>query len=541
MRSAFLMLWLLSAALGCGRSRLQLGDALPGAGSFGGIRDGGATSGSGGSGASGGGSGGSRAGSGGGSGTSPPPPPPPVCGNGTVESGEQCDGPANVSCAQVGFGAGRVGCAGCQFDVSACTPAPPLCSPSVPTSLPPACVSSLCMCDPMGLAACDSDCFARLECALRACGADGIDDRCALAACPGWSPGQALALQLGKCARGNVLCSGVQPPVPTCGNGVIDGETRERCEIGNLLGQTCQSRGFDFGTLACDPRTCQLDTSGCGFGPSCGNGVVELEAESCDGGDLAGQSCRSLGLGRGTLRCSPGCSFDTRDCRLCGDGRVHANEACDGTRLQGQSCVSLGYSGGALGCHGDCSFDVGSCALCGDGSVGPGENCDGANLLGQSCASLGLGTGALACSAASCHYDTRNCDTGAGFCGNGIAEADEQCDGMDLVSHDCASLGFGFDSGSLGCNQATCRYDLSGCGRSSGPMCLNRCIDGNCAALIETCDRSPDCHQVLDCLDGCIQDASLDCTARCIVGVPNGATIAIVAADCVADCALECR
>jgi hypothetical protein len=269
--------------------------------------------------------------------------------------------------------------------------------------------------------------------------------------------------------------------------------------------------------------------------------MVELDSESCDGGDLAGQSCRSLGLGRGTLRCTAACGFDTSDCRFCGDGRVHADEACDGTGLQGQSCISLGFSGGTLRCDGDCNFDAQGCALCGDGAIGAGENCDGSNLRNESCGSLGLGTGTLGCSAASCHYDTRGCSTGASVCGNGIAEADEQCDGIDLVSHDCTSLGFDFDGGSLGCNGATCRYDLSGCERSSGSMCLNRCIDGNCEALIDKCVQSPDCQRVLDCLDGCLDDASLDCTARCVVGIPSGATIAIVAADCVADCALECR
>jgi hypothetical protein len=471
-----------------------------------------------------------------------PPPPPPFCGDGNVEGGEQCDGRVGLSCTDVGFGVGRLGCDGrCQFDVSGCTPAPPTCTTSVPTSLPPACVSALCSCDPMGLAACDGDCLARLECALRECGADGLTHECVLTSCRERGIDHVLALQLSKCIHGNVLCAGVGPPPPTCGNGVIDGSTRERCEPGNLLGQTCQSRGFSFGTLACDPRTCQLDTSGCGVdNPFCGNGVAELGSESCDGGDLAGQSCRSLGLGRGTLWCNAACGFETGDCRSCGDGRVHPGEVCDGTRLQGQSCVSLGYSGGTLRCDGDCNFDASGCALCGDSVIGAGENCDGADLRGASCSSLGLGAGTLACSAASCHYDTRNC-AGTGFCGNGIAEADEQCDGMDLVSHDCTSLGLGFDGGSLGCNQATCRYDVSGCERSSGSVCLNRCIDGNCASLIDRCDQSPDCHQVLDCLDSCLDNASLDCTARCIVGIPNGANLAIVAADCVADCALDCR
>jgi len=37
-------------------------------------------------------------------------------------------------------------------------------------------------------------------------------------------------------------------------------------------------------------------------------------AELCDGVDLNGQSCASLGFSSGTLACGPGCTFDTSGC-----------------------------------------------------------------------------------------------------------------------------------------------------------------------------------------------------------------------------------
>jgi hypothetical protein len=48
---------------------------------------------------------------------------------------------------------------------------------------------------------------------------------------------------------------------PICGNGVI--ESGEQCDGSNLGGLTCQSFGFQKGTLACDSSSCQFDTSSC--------------------------------------------------------------------------------------------------------------------------------------------------------------------------------------------------------------------------------------------------------------------------------------
>jgi hypothetical protein len=53
------------------------------------------------------------------------------------------------------------------------------------------------------------------------------------------------------------------------------------------------------------------------------------------------------------------------DCRLatCGDGFVNAgSEACDGSNLQGQTCETLGAGTGTLSCFGHCQgFDTSGC------------------------------------------------------------------------------------------------------------------------------------------------------------------------------------
>lgn len=50
-------------------------------------------------------------------------------------------------------------------------------------------------------------------------------------------------------------------PVGNCGNGVID--AGEQCDGPDLQGFDCQSLGLNSGTLACDPMMCTFDTSMC--------------------------------------------------------------------------------------------------------------------------------------------------------------------------------------------------------------------------------------------------------------------------------------
>jgi lysyl endopeptidase len=56
-----------------------------------------------------------------------------------------------------------------------------------------------------------------------------------------------------------------------------------------------------------------LDSCSGGGGGTCGNGTIEA-GEDCDGGDLGGQTCESLGYASGALACSSSCQFDTSGC-----------------------------------------------------------------------------------------------------------------------------------------------------------------------------------------------------------------------------------
>lgn len=60
-----------------------------------------------------------------------------------------------------------------------------------------------------------------------------------------------------------------------------------------------------------------------GTAGTCGDGTVNAFGETCDGADLGGATCESLGFNAGSLACLPSCAFDTSGCSSaeeCTDG-----------------------------------------------------------------------------------------------------------------------------------------------------------------------------------------------------------------------------
>jgi len=86
-----------------------------------------------------------------------------------------------------------------------------------------------------------------------------------------------------------------------------------------------------------------LDSTG--IEPFCGDGMID-GMEVCDGGDLDGQTCQSLGLGGGVLSCRPACDlFDTSGC---GPSSTNCCEArtepgCELPEVQSCVCASDSY------------------------------------------------------------------------------------------------------------------------------------------------------------------------------------------------------
>jgi hypothetical protein len=207
----------------------------------------------------------------------PPPVVTPICGDGVINSGEECDG-ANLNgqtCVLKGFASGTLSCSSsCAFNTSLCVAAAPVPVPSpTPTSV----------CGNGVLEAgeeCDGNSFGNQSCSTK-----------------GFASGYLTCTS--TCKISTAKCN-------MCGNGVID--PGEWCDGSNMGTRTCQTQGFSGGKLTC--YKCTLNTFYCS---QCGNGIVD-PGEQCDGSSLNGKTCVSLGYNRGTLKCSSKCTYNTSSC-----------------------------------------------------------------------------------------------------------------------------------------------------------------------------------------------------------------------------------
>jgi cysteine-rich repeat protein len=289
-----------------------------------------------------------------------------------------------------------------------------------------------------------------------------------------------------------------------CGDDILD--PAEQCDGADLNGETCADFTSPFGgtgALACT-STCTFDTSAC-KAPVCGDGVRN-NGEACDASDFGGETCVNFTGGIGTLSCSADCTtVDSSQCQqpFCGDGLRNGGEQCEGTDLGANTCITVGLGLGTLGCTSSCTFDETQCqpVVCGDGVISQSESCDGNNLQGLTCQSFTGGVGTLSCNPTTCQFDTSQCQQP--FCGDGLVNAaGEVCDGANLDSQSCQSLGF--QSGNLAC-AANCTFDTSACVPF---VCGNGVREGN-----EVCDRADLGGQT--CQSENFINGTLACAADC--------------------------
>ncbi len=205
--------------------------------------------------------------------------------------------------------------------------------------------------------------------------------------------------------------------------------------------------------------TCACGSGNSSKGPQCGNGVAEGD-EPCDGTDLRGNSCASLGHYNvlGLLWCSSDCRLDRSECGgYCGDSIVDVlqGEQCDQNNFNGEDCLSMGYASGTLACDDSCRLDFTSClGVCGDGIREGQEACDDGGILpGDGCSpDCQIETGW------SCQGDTPSICTP--ICGDSLIVGEESCDGTNLGMKTCADFGFG--GGDLECKE-DCTLDTGAC------------------------------------------------------------------------------
>ena len=152
------------------------------------------------------------------------------------------------------------------------------------------------------------------------------------------------------------------------GDGAIDWPADAGCSNKNDNDES------NCGDLVCEggetSSSCAADC-----GPACGNNQQE-SPETCDGTDLAGATCQTQGFDAGTLGCQVGCgAYDTSNCfdYVCGNNQQEGSETCDGTDLAGATCQTQGFDGGTLGCQTGCgAYDTSGCYVntCADSDGG---------------------------------------------------------------------------------------------------------------------------------------------------------------------------
>ncbi len=112
--------------------------------------------------------------------------------------------------------------------------------------------------------------------------------------------------------------------VVSCGDGTLQKESGEACDFGDpTLGvpmdfgtTTCSSFNDSFGNpflsgfLSCEPDCSAVVTTSC---YTCGNSVKE-EMEACDENDFNGATCQSFGYQDGTLFCTDACEINPNNC-----------------------------------------------------------------------------------------------------------------------------------------------------------------------------------------------------------------------------------
>ncbi|MBY0276415.1 DUF1566 domain-containing protein [Candidatus Binatia bacterium] len=126
----------------------------------------------------------------------------------------------------------------------------------------------------------------------------------------------------GKLARCRLV---VEAGVARTGSTTRRAEQMERCET--AFDRSIAGAVKRFGNIACpvtpgsafssDVGTCTDEVAIAAHGgslPTCGDGAIDVAGEQCDGADLGGSSCESLGRSGGTLGCSTECRFDVSGC-----------------------------------------------------------------------------------------------------------------------------------------------------------------------------------------------------------------------------------
>lgn len=242
-------------------------------------------------------------------------------------------------------------------------------------------------------------------------------------------------------------------PAPYCGDRRV--QTPERCDGNTERTDKALCVGGSNDQQPCD-ATSDCPGGLCGIGFAAARSCVGVQVRRCTHDNAVGcttdADCSALNP-RST--CVAYATQHVRTCQVpgtasqctwnawtvcqpigfCGDGRVDVGEQCDDGNVSDNDA-----------CTNQCKNNV-----CGDGLMRTGvEECDQGTRNGASCsASADYGSTCAACSL-TCRVTAES----GGYCGNGVKEGPEQCDGAALPSPlpSCRALGYDY-SANVNCTQ----------------------------------------------------------------------------------------
>ncbi|MDP6547363.1 MAG: hypothetical protein QF917_00170 [Candidatus Woesearchaeota archaeon] len=398
----------------------------------------------------------------------------PFCGDGTIQSGEHCDGSlfgAIDACNDLDFSGGTITCqSNCFLDTSKCQP--------------------------------QSECGNGIIDPGEEC--DGTNLGPLTENCEDYDQiftGESISCN-SNCKIDTSSCFGTRG---TCGDGSINiGEKCDTINFGEI--NDCTDYGeFAEGLLECNAN-CELNTELCVPIQSCGNGIID-QGELCDGTNLGSitDSCTdySTFFNSGTLSCGNDCMLNTNNCEespSCGNGRLDSGELCDGTNfgnITDLSCFSYNenFINGTLTCN-SCDLSTSKCSAnntpittCRDrGDCGLNEYCtDNSDCLSRYCFDN-------KCSEASCNDDKKNQGESDIDCGGNSClkcQNNKKCNlDSDCLSDFCL---FGTCENIDSCND----NELGGTESDidCGGACPEKCKVG------ETCEVDDDCEENTKCTD----------------------------------------
>jgi hypothetical protein len=258
-------------------------------------------------------------------------------------------------------------CGGCDKVCVAPSGAVPVCASG---SCDFACASGGLLCDsgcvdgqndPKNCGGCGKVCSGGQVCSGGVCKAD-----CAPQQTPCEGGCVNLTTDINNCGACGYVCPAPGGGVALCKGGFCDGSCLGG---GTLCGGVCTDTKGDPKNCGGCGNTCgngQVCSDGaCKASTTCGNGKVD-PGEECDG--FIPLNCAGFvkeGFG-GDPVCTSSCKADLSACAYCGNGTRDEHESCEGSDLGGATCNSLGAGDGQLACK-NCQYDLSKCAtpVCG--------------------------------------------------------------------------------------------------------------------------------------------------------------------------------